>query len=52
MDGKWTDFFLRIKSTFKRQHLLPEIKNILTSPQNPKFQIPLTLSGDAHYVNV
>ena len=27
----------------------PEIKNTLTSPKNPKFQLPLTLAGGAHY---
>ena len=29
----------------------PEVKNILTSPKNPKFQFPLTLAGGVHYDN-
>ena len=40
MDRKWTDLTLRNKTPTLL--FLPEIKNILTSTQSPKFQLPLT----------
>ena len=43
MDRKWTDLTLRNKTP--PPLFLPEIKNILNSTQNPKFQLPLTLAA-------